>query len=417
MRASNPANDGGSPIRLAGIEEARKLLHGVTSRTPIETSASLSAMAGAKVLLKCENLQRTGSFKLRGAFTRLSALGEAERGRGVIAASAGNHAQGVAFAARELGIDCIVFMPLGAALPKVSATRGYGAEVRLAGEDLAESIDLAKAEAASSGHIFIPPFDHPDIVTGQATVGLEILEQVPDAGTIIVPTGGGGLLAGVASAVHLSGSGARVIGVQAEGAAAFPASLARGVPVRLEAMATLADGIAVPEPSELTLGIVRDHVAEIRTVSEEQIGDAMLFLNERAKMVVEPSGAAGVAALLNGAEGLPEPIVVVLSGGNVDTLVLNRVLQHGLVTAGRFMQMIVRVPDRPGSLVRFLTALARTECNVVSVEHERTSSGLAATEVQIGVKVETKGHQHKVEIISELKRLEYEVAFPALEKA
>ncbi|MDO5744056.1 MAG: threonine ammonia-lyase [Micrococcaceae bacterium] len=417
MEASNPAYDGGSPIRLAGIEEARKLLHGVTSRTPIETSASLSAMAGARVLLKCENLQRTGSFKLRGAFTRLAALGEAERGRGVIAASAGNHAQGVAFAARELGIDCIVFMPLGAALPKISATRGYGAEVRLAGEDLAESIDLAKAEAASSGHIFIPPFDHPDIVTGQATVGLEILEQVPDVGTIIVPTGGGGLLAGVASAVHLSGSGARVIGVQAEGAAAFPSSLAKGVPVRLETMATMADGIAVPEPSELTLGIVRDHVAEIRTVSEEQIGDAMLFLNERAKMVVEPSGAAGVAALLEGAGGLPEPIVVVLSGGNVDTLVLNRVLQHGLVAAGRFMQMIVRVPDRPGSLVRFLTALARTECNVVSVEHERTSSGLAATEVQIGVKVETKGQEHKVEIISELKRLGYEVAFPAVEKA
>lgn len=417
MGASNPVTDGGTPIRLSGIQKARELLRGVTSCTPIETSTSLSAMAGAKVFLKCENLQRTGSFKLRGAFTRLSALNEAERERGVIAASAGNHAQGVAFAARELGIDCIVFMPLGAALPKVSATRGYGAEVRLAGEDLAESIDLAKAEAASSGYIFIPPFDHPDIVTGQATLGLEVLEQVPDVATIIVPTGGGGLLAGVASAVHLSGSGARVIGVQAEGAAAFPASLAHGTPVRLAAMSTMADGIAVPEPSELTLGIVRDHVAEIRTVSEEQIGEAMLFLNERAKLVVEPSGAAGVAALLGGAEGLPEPIVVVLSGGNVDTLVLNRVLQHGLVAARRFMQMIVRVPDRPGSLVTFLTALARTECNVVSVEHERTSSGLAATEVQIGVKVETKGQEHQVEIIAELKRLGYEVAFPALEPA
>ncbi|GAA5228663.1 threonine ammonia-lyase [Paeniglutamicibacter antarcticus] len=417
MGASNPVNDGSSPIRLAEIEKARELLHGVTSCTPVETSTSLSAIAGAKVFLKCENLQRTGSFKLRGAFTRLSALSEADRGRGVIAASAGNHAQGVAFAARELGIDCIVFMPVGAALPKVSATRGYGSEVRLAGEDLSESIDLAKAEAQKSGYIFIPPFDHPDIVTGQATLGMEILEQVPDVGTIIVPTGGGGLLAGVASAVHLSGSSARVIGVQAEGAAAFPASLAKGAPVRLAKMATLADGIAVPEPSELTLGIVRDHVAEIRTVSEEQIGEAMLFLNERAKLVVEPSGAAGVAALLAGAEGMPEPIVVVLSGGNVDTLVLNRVLQHGLVAAGRFMQMIVRVPDRPGSLVKFLTALAQTECNVVSVEHERTSSGLAATEVQIGVKVETKGQEHKVEIISELKRLGYEVAFPALEKA
>ena len=417
MCASGPVNDDISPIRLSEIERARELLSGVTTCTPIQTSASLSAMAGVPVFLKCENLQRTGSFKLRGAFTRLSALSEADRGRGVIAASAGNHAQGVALAARELGIDCVVFMPNGAALPKVAATRGYGAEVRLAGEDLAESIELAQGEAAASGRVFIPPFDHVDIVTGQATLGLEVLEQVPEAGTIIVPTGGGGLLAGVAAAVHLSGSRARVVGVQAEGAAAFPASLVKGAPVRLARMSTIADGIAVPEPSMLTLGIVRDYVAEIRTVTEEDIGEAMLFLSERAKLVVEPAGAVGVAAILSGAEGLQGPVVVVLSGGNVDTLLLNRVLLHGLVVAGRFMEMIVRVPDRPGSLVKLLTALARTECNVVSVEHDRTSSGLAATEVQIGVKVETKGQAHKVEVIAELKRLKYDVAFPAVEKA
>ncbi|MDJ0313389.1 threonine ammonia-lyase [Arthrobacter sp. H35-D1] len=417
MSAAIPVNDDTSPIRLSEIEQARELLRGVTSCTPIETSTSLSAMAGVPVLLKCENLQRAGSFKLRGAFTRLSALSEAERNRGVIAASAGNHAQGVAVAARELGIDCVVFMPTGAALPKVTATRGYGAEVRLAGEDLAESIELAQDEAAASGRVFIPPFDHVDIVTGQATLGLEVLEQVPEVATIIVPTGGGGLLAGVAAAVHLSGSCARVVGVQAEGAAAFPASLAQGAPVRLTRMATIADGIAVPVPSALTLGIVREHVAEIRTVTEEQIGEAMLFLSERAKLVVEPAGAVGVAALLDGAQGLKGPVVVVLSGGNVDTLLLDRVLLHGLAAAGRFMEMIVRLPDRPGSLVKFLTALARTECNVVSVEHDRTSSGLAATDVQIGVKVETKGREHKVEIISELKRLGYDVGFPAVEKA
>ncbi len=417
MCASGPVNDGVSPIALSDIEQARELLSDVTSCTPIETSSSVSELAGVPVFLKCENLQRTGSFKLRGAFTRLSALSEADRRRGVIAASAGNHAQGVALAARELGIDCLVYMPMGAALPKVTATRAYGAEVRLAGGDLAESIEFAQAEAATSGRVFIPPFDHVDIVTGQATLGLEVLEQVPDVGTIIVPTGGGGLLAGVATAVHLSGSRARVIGVQAEGAAAFPASLLEGAPVRLAKMATIADGIAVPSPSELTLGIVRDHVAEIRTVTEEQIGEAMLLLSERAKMVVEPSGAAGIAAVLEGAEDLEGPVVVVLSGGNVDTLVLNRVLQHGLVAAGRFMQMIVRVPDRPGSLVELLTVLARTECNVVNVEHDRTTSGLAATEVQIGVKVETKGQEHKVEIVSELKRLGYEVSYPAFENA
>lgn len=417
MSASIPSSNDVSPISLAGIERSRKLLRGVTSVTPIETSNSLSAMAGVPVFLKCENLQRTGSFKLRGAFTRLSSLSETERRAGVMAASAGNHAQGVALAARELGIECVVYMPNGAALPKITATRGYGAEVRLAGEDLAESIELAQAEAASTGRIFIPPFDHVDIVTGQATLGLEVLEQVPDVATIIVPTGGGGLLAGVAAAVHLSGSRARVIGVQAEGAAAFPASLTKGTPVRLAHVSTIADGIAVPEPSMLTLGIVRDHVAEIRTVTEEQIGEAMLFLNERAKLVVEPAGAVGVASILEGAAGLEGPVVVVLSGGNVDTLLLNRVLLHGLVLAGRFMEMIVRVPDRPGSLVKLLTALARTECNVVSVEHDRTSTGLAATEVQIGVNVETKGQAHKMEIIAELKRLKYDVAFPAIEKA
>lgn len=417
MSASEPFNDHISPISLADIERARRLLNGVTAYTPIETSSSLSAVAGTSVFLKCENLQRTGSFKLRGAFTRLSALSETDRKKGVIAASAGNHAQGVAVAARELGIDCIVFMPNGAALPKVTATRAYGAEVRLAGEDLAESIELAQIEAAQSGRVFIPPFDHVDIVTGQATLGLEVLEQVPQVGTILVPTGGGGLLAGVAIAVHLSGSRAQVVGVQAEGAAAFPASLSKGAPVRLTQMATIADGIAVPEPSELTLGIVRKHVAEIRTVTEEQIGEAMLFLSERAKLVVEPAGAVGVAALLAGSIGLEGPIVVVLSGGNVDTLLLNRVLLHGLVVAGRFMEMIVRVSDRPGSLVKLLTALAQTECNVVSVEHDRTSTGLAATDVQIAVKVETKGQDHKAEIIATLKRLQYDVAFPAVDKA
>lgn len=417
MCASGPVNNSISPISLSEIEQAKELLNGVTSCTPIESSSSISDLAGVRVLLKCENLQRTGSFKLRGAFTRLSALTEAERGQGVIAASAGNHAQGVALAARELGIDCLVYMPLGAALPKVTATRGYGAEVRLAGNDLAESIEFAQAEAATSGRVFIPPFDHVDIVTGQATLGLEVLEQVPDAGTIIVPTGGGGLLAGVATAVHLSGSHARVIGVQAEGAAAFPGSLAAGKPVRLPRMATIADGIAVPSPSEFTLGIVREHVAGIRTVTEEEICEAMLLLSERAKLVVEPSGAAGVAALFQGADDLEGPVVVVLTGGNVDTLVLNRVLQHGLVTAGRFLQMTVRVPDRPGSLVELLTVLARAECNVVNVEHDRTTSGLAATEVQIDVKVETKGQEHQAEILAELQRLGYDVVHRAPEEA
>lgn len=401
------------PLTLAGIEQSRQLLESVTLRTPIETSSSLSEIAGVPVYLKCENLQRTGSFKLRGAFTRLSGLSTEERARGMVAASAGNHAQGVALASRELGIDCVVYMPMGAALPKVAATRAYGADVRFAGVDLAEALESAQADAAESGRVFIPPFDHLDIVTGQATLGLEVLEQVPDVRTIIVPTGGGGLLAGVAAAVHLTGSTARVVGVQAEGAASFAASLAQGAPVRLKEMATLADGIAVPEPSVLTLGIVRDYVSDVRTVSDELIVEAILLLAERAKLVVEPSGAAGVAALLGGADGLEGPIAVILSGGNVDPLILDRVLLHGLVSAGRYMEMVVRVPDRPGSLAKLLTALARAGSNVVSVEHDRTIRGLATSEVQIGVKVETKGREHGDEVLSELHKLGYSVAFPA----
>lgn len=398
-------------IDLAAIEEAAALLDGVTTLTPVEESASLSAVAGVRVLLKCENLQRTGSFKLRGAAVRLSRLTAAEKARGVVAASAGNHAQGVALAARELGISAVVYMPENAALPKLAATRGYGAEVRQEGADLSGALAAAQREAARSGRVFIPPFDHRDVVLGQATIGLEILDQVPDARTLLVPTGGGGLLAGVTAAVHARGADVRVVGVQAEGAAAFPASLAEGRPVALGRMSTIADGIAVPAPSELTLGIAREYGAEVRTVSEEALARAVLLLSERAKLVVEPSGAAGVAALLSGPADLPGPVVAILSGGNVDTLVLYRILRHGLVAAGRYLQMEVRVSDRPGSLARLLGVLAATGSNVVSINHDRTGADLGVAEVQIRVELETKGVDHCHEVVETLRAEGYGVVF------
>ena len=401
-------------ISASAIARAAAVLEGVTSRTPIHERAALSSLAWTRVLLKCENLQRTGSFKLRGAYVRLSRLTADERARGVVAASAGNHAQGVALAARELGISAVVYMPENAALPKLAATRGYGAEVRQEGTNLADTLRAAEREAAATGRVYIPPFDHLDVITGQATIGREILEEVPDVGTIVVPTGGGGLLAGVAAAVHAAGSSARVIGVQAAGAAAFPESLAQGRPVELARMNTMADGIAVAAPSDLTLELVRAHVDSIRTVGEEAIARAILLLSERAKLVVEPSGAAGVAALLDEPTGLEGPVVVVLTGGNVDTLVLYRVLRHGLVSAGRYLQMEVRVPDRPGALAGLLGVLAGTGSNVVSINHDRTAADLGVAEVQIGLEVETKGLEHCRETVAALRAEGYGVVFHSL---
>lgn len=395
---------------LASLQEAARKLEGITWQTPMQVSNALDEIAGAPVYLKCENLQRTGSFKLRGAYLRLCRLSPEEKKRGVVAASAGNHAQGVALAARLLGISALVYMPTDAALPKLAATRGYGAQVEQVGATIAECIAAAEEDAERSGRIFVHPFEHLDIITGQGTLGLEISAEVPDAATVIVPTGGGGLISGIARALRLSGSRARIIGVQAAGAASFPASLAAGEPVANTEVATMADGIAVPQPGELTLEMVSADVDEIRTVSEESLARAILLLSERAKLVVEAAGAAGVAAVMDSEEPIDGPIVVVLSGGNIDTLVLDRLLRHGLVSAGRYLQMSVRVPDQPGSLAALLSLLANTGGNVVSVEHTRTGVGLRVGEVEIGVELETKGVEHCHEVLGELRRRGYKLS-------
>ena len=386
------------------ILAAAELLEPVIQRTPVQFSESLSRIAGVDVWLKCENLQSGGSFKIRGAFVRMSRLSAAEREAGVLAASAGNHAQGVALAARRLGMKATIYMPERAALPKIAATEGYGAEVRLAGATVDEALVAAKAEAARTGQTIIHPFDHRDIVLGQATMGLEILEQVPDARHVLVPTGGGGLLAGIGSAVAaLAVDAPQVIGVQAEGAAAYPESLRLGVPTPLGHMQTMADGIAIARPGDITLPLVQRTVKQVLTVSEEEIARALLLLVERAKLVVEPAGAVGVAALLGRRNTWQGPVVTVLSGGNIDPLMLNSVLQHGLVHAGRYLHLRFQSPDSPGQLAQILEQVAVLGANVLSVEHNRTSASLRIGEVEIIIELETRGPKHVQRIISELR--------------
>lgn len=396
-------------VGLADIEEARRVLAGVAITTPMEESRWLSAIAGGPIELKCENLQRTGSFKPRGAYVRISRLSPEERAHGVVAASAGNHAQGVALAAQLLGIKATVFMPEGAPIPKEKATRGYGAEVLFHGRYLEDALAEAKAFAERTGAVLIHPFDHFDIVAGQGTAGLEILEQAPDLQTVLVPTGGGGLLAGVAIAVKTLRPDVRVIGVQAAGAAAYPASLAEGHPVALTSMKTMADGIAVGLPGEVTFAAVRDHVDEIVTVSEDSLSRAVLAVLERAKMLVEPAGAAAVAAVLDRPRAFATPAVAVLSGGNIDPLLLGKVIRHGMAAAGRYLNLRVCIPDLPGGLARLLTDISEVGANVLEVAHERISPSLDLHEVEVHLQLETRGEPHTAQVRSRLGERGYRV--------
>jgi threonine dehydratase len=399
------------PVTLDDVYAARDVLQGIVRPTPVEYSRALSERVGGPVHLKCENLQRAGSFKIRGAYTRMVRLSDDEKARGVVAASAGNHAQGVALAAQMLGIRSTVFMPTGAAIPKLLATRGYGAEVELLGQTIEESLAAAREFAERTGAVLIHPFDHPNIVAGQGTVGLEILEECPDVRTVVVCTGGGGLLGGIATAVKGLRPDVRVVGVQAETAAAYPASIAAGHPVPLAKMSTMADGIAVGCPGEVPYALVRELVDDICTVSEESLSKALLFLIERAKLVVEPAGAAGVAALLSDAAAFEAPVAVVLSGGNIDPLLLLRVLRHGMAAAGRYLQFRLRVPDRPGSLAALLAVLADVDANVLEIEHVRTGAQLHVDEVEIALQLETKGHDHCDHVLATLREAGYPLNF------
>ena len=395
-------------VTLEDIERARDLLEGVARRTPLEGSRSISERVGGQVRFKCENLQRTGSFKIRGAYVRIANLSAAERANGVVAASAGNHAQGVALAASLLDSKSTVFMPEGAPLPKVAATEAYGAHVRFAGHTVDEALIAARAFAAETGATFIHPFDHPDVIAGQGTVGLEILEQCPEVRTIVVSVGGGGLLAGVAAAVKATRPDVQVIGVQAAGAAAYPPSMAAGKPVQLAELATMADGIKVGRPGDLPFDLITRLVDEIRVVSEESLSKAMLALLERAKLVVEPAGAAAVAAVMDDARAFDAPVVALLSGGNIDPLLMMRMIRHGLVSAGRFLALRLRIPDRPGALAKLLSELGEADANVMDIEHLWTRPSLAFGEVEVALQLETRGIAHAETLISRLRAAGYQ---------
>jgi threonine dehydratase len=397
-------------VSVDDIRAARKMLHGVVVATPLQRSRFLSELVGGPVYLKCENLQRTGSFKIRGAYVRIARLTDAERAQGVVAASAGNHAQGVALAASMLGCKATVFMPEGAPLPKVAATKAYGADVVFPAQTVDGCLTAAQVYAEEHGAVFIHPFDHPDVVAGQGTIGLEILEQCPDVRTIVAPVGGGGLVAGIGVAVSEALQAQRdgaVIGVQAKRAAAFPPSLAAGQPVRIEVGPTMADGIAVGQPGELTFELISELVRSVVTVSEESLSQALLLCLERSKQVVEPAGAAGVAAILEHSYAFEPPVVAVLSGGNIDPLLMAKVLRHGLAVAGRYLAISCRLADRPGALVTLLGELAELGVNVLDVTHERVAARLHVEEAEVLLHLETRGPEHCDEVMSRLRQQGY----------
>ncbi|MBI4391934.1 MAG: threonine ammonia-lyase [candidate division NC10 bacterium] len=395
---------------LAAIRDAAALLQGVVHRTPLARSATFSRLVGAAVHLKCENLQRSGSFKVRGAYVRIRRLGVAERAKGVVAASAGNHAQGVALAAAAAGLPATIVMPRHAPMAKVMATEGYGARVLLHGESYDEAAERAKALAAEAGATYIHAFDHPDVIVGQGTVGLEIVEGLPDVGTVVVPVGGGGLISGVAIAVKGVRPQARVVGVQAEGAAAFVASRRAGHPVVLEHPSTIADGIAVKRPGSLTFEIVERTVDDLVTVSDEEIASTILLCLERAKVLVEGAGAAALAALLHGrVKAEPAPVVAILSGGNIDMNFLTRILGKGLAKAGRYLQLEVPVMDRPGALKALLAVVADEQANVVSVSHDRLDPRGPVDRVEVYLTLETRDAAHARRLLQALRKEGYAV--------
>jgi threonine dehydratase len=385
-------------ITLSDIKEARARFEGHVSETPLIWSQSFSRITGRDIYLKAECMQRAGSFKIRGALNVLTRLG----GEPVVAASAGNHAQGVALAASFTGSPCTLFMPETAPIPKIKATEDYGAEVRLVGISLADAVEAAVEHSEATGAHFIHPYDDPLIVAGQGTLGLEILEQLPDVGTVVVPTGGGGLLAGTAVALKTVRPEIEVIGVEIEAAAVYADSRTKGELVRdfPRGVPTVADGIAVSVPSDLVWEIIQAHVDEVDVVNDAETTSALAYILDRSKILVEPAGAVGVAALMEERipDDAPDPICIVLSGGNIDLMLLGKVVRHGLEASGRFAEYTVLVPDQPGNLAGVLQTIAGQGGNVILVEHHREGFGLPFGWVEIEISVETRDADHAARI-------------------
>ena len=396
--------------RLAGggAHAAREAVRDLARHTPVLTSRSLSEQCGGRILLKAESLQRTGSFKLRGTLTKLASL---ENPRGVVAGSAGNHAQSLAYAARARGVACEVFMPNEASVAKVSAVRGFGGQVRLQGESVDDCVSAARERAAETGAVFVHPFDDPDVILGQATLGLELLEDVPDMATIVIPVGGGGLISGVAGVVKAARPQVRIIGVQVEACSPFPRSMREHAVMACEPRPTIADGIAIKRPGAITLPLVERWVDEMPVVREDDVAEAMVLLLERAKLVVEGAGAVGVAALLAGELAPAEhgSTVIVLSGGNVDAGLLAEVAHRHETAAGRRLRVYTRISDRPGGLAALLTLVAEAGGNLVSVEHVREAVPLHVRQTGVELSLETRGADHADEIVAALAAAGYPV--------
>lgn len=402
---SHPARGSGTlDVGSADIERAARTGAGVVRETPVLSSRTLSDGAGTTIALKAENLQRTGSFKLRGAFAKIASLDGAATANGVVCGSAGNHAQAVAYAARSLGVSCEVFMPTAAPISKVEAAEALGATVHMVGISVDESIAAALARAAEARMAFIHPFDDPEVVAGQGGVGLELLQQVPDMGRVVVPVGGGGLISGVAIAIKSVRPDVEIIGVQVEACAPFPASLEAGAPVAVGSARTIADGIAVKSPGKLTLRLIDDWVDQILLVTEDEVAEAMVFLMERSKLVVEGAGAVGVAALLSGKLAGPTrgATVLILSGGNVDAGLLAEVARRQETQRGRRMVMQLRIPDRPGVLAAVLSLIGELGANVVDVQHTRERLDLHIQETAVQLVLETRGPEHAAAVRAQL---------------
>ncbi len=396
-------------VALPAIVAAAGRLATVARRTPVERSQAISDLAGVSTLLKWEHLQRTGSFKIRGAYNRLCLLSDVEKARGVVCASAGNHAQGVALSASLLGVRATVFMPAAAALPKVEATRRYGASVRLAGETFDDAYAACREWAAEHGSVEIHPFDHPDVIAGQGTLGLELLDQVPELRTVVVPVGGGGLVSGIAAAVKATRPDVRVVGVEAVGAACVTGALAAGSITTLDRLSTFADGIAVKTPGTLTLAHIEALVDEVVTVSDEAIARAVLLLAERTKQIVEPAGAASLAAVLERGSHWPDPVVAGLAGGNVDPLLLVRIIQSGMYEEGRYLAIRTTLRDQPGALSRLLALLADQGANIIGINHHRHGTRLGVLDVEVHLEIETRGTAHIASVVAALRAHGYPI--------
>ena len=396
-------------LSLGSILEARERLRGIARRTGLVECRALCDER-RRVLLKTEDLQDTGSFKVRGAYIKIASLTDEERARGVIASSAGNHAQGVALAARTFGIPATIVMPKGAPLAKVKATRELGAQVVLHGAVYDDAYAEAKRIQAETGAVFIHPFDDPMVIAGQGTIGLEIMDEVPDIGTVLVPIGGGGLAAGVASAVKLLHPSVHVIGVQAAGAAGMKASFEAGHVVSLPSAKTIADGIAVKQPGELTYAVCRRYLDEIVTVDDDEIAQAILFLMERCKMVAEGAGAASVAALLSGKTRAEGTIAAIISGGNIDVTMISRIIEKGLLRAGRVSKLRILLQDRPGQLEIVSRIIGGAGANVMAVHHDRTDVDLDIRDAILEITMETQDREHAGRVIDELRAAGFSVS-------